>query len=130
MSNVLWHDDIRKPPIDGWLWARTNDEARRILREEDINACSLDHDLGMENEDADAENAWLMRGTSPNGSGLDLVDWMIENECVPKAVYIHSMNASAGDRMVKTLLAARERGFIHPHTRISYTPYDPRNYVP
>jgi hypothetical protein len=129
MANVLWHDDIRKPPNPNWFWARTNDEAKRIFLTEDIHACSLDHDLGMENEDADADDAWLRQGTSPNGTGLDLIEWMIEHGYVPDRVYIHSMNSVAGKRMADMLFSARNHGLIADHITIYRTPYDPRNYV-
>lgn len=41
----LWHDDVRPNP-EGWVWARTNNEAKRILETESVDEISLDHDLG------------------------------------------------------------------------------------
>lgn len=109
---ILWHDDCRRPPTDEWTWARTNDVAKAFLAKRDVEIVSLDHDLGGHDLDPDAPNAWLYRGDSPNGSGLDLVDWMIANDCVPDQVLVHSMNSVGAERMIKTIRNAVDRGLI------------------
>lgn len=43
----LWHDDVRPPPR-GWVWVRTNDDARAILQTGRVIEASLDHDLGYD----------------------------------------------------------------------------------
>lgn len=96
----LWHDDIREPP-EGWTWVRTNKQAMLVLLDhiEEIDECSLDHDLGFENIDPRLDNAIYLRGSSPDGSGADLARWMVENECVPPVVTVHSMNPDGARRM-------------------------------
>ena len=39
----LWLDDVREAPA-GWVWAKTNEEAQRVLLEQQVTHCSLDHD--------------------------------------------------------------------------------------
>ena len=42
----LWIDDLRLPP-EGWVWAKTSEEAINILNSgAKIEEMSLDHDLG------------------------------------------------------------------------------------
>lgn len=97
----LWHDDIRRAPDESWTWARTNDEAKRLLEEhapwssshgnDPITEISLDHDLGMHDEDPDDLEAVFLKGDAAD-NGYALVCWMIENKCVPPKVTIHSWN--------------------------------------
>src|SRR5690348_2081796 len=47
----IWVDDIRTPPDNTWIWAKTSHEAIVLLtlshvNDLDIEAMSLDHDLG------------------------------------------------------------------------------------
>lgn len=82
----LWIDDLRTPPDDTWLWAKTSSEALTILRsaylslvglapvQEDITAVSFDHDLGGDDT------------TRP------VIMWMAEYQFWPEIVYVHSMN--------------------------------------
>ena len=42
----LWIDDVRPMPSDFDLWAKTADEAVRMLIDKDITHISFDHDLG------------------------------------------------------------------------------------
>ena len=42
----LWLDDVRPPPDETWLWARTVDEAKRSSPQTELSEQSLDHDLG------------------------------------------------------------------------------------
>lgn len=98
----LWHDDIRNPLDGSWLWARTNDEAKKILEEYDVIEISLDHDLGLEKLQSNCRTICL-RGNSPNGTGYDLVKWMCANDHVPEKATVHSWYAPGGERMVKYL---------------------------
>ena len=41
----LWLDDVRTPP-EGWVWAKTAQEAIDLLLTREIEEISLDHDLG------------------------------------------------------------------------------------
>lgn len=42
----LWIDDVRSPPDDTWVWAKTSIEANNKLCEDDPVLISFDHDLG------------------------------------------------------------------------------------
>lgn len=75
----LWLDDIRLPP-EGWVWAKTSDEAIAALSNADeagvtISEMSFDHDLGGD-DTARRVVLWLCE--------MD-VDW-------PERIYCHSAN--------------------------------------
>jgi len=111
----LWLDDVRPPP-DGWKWARTNAEAKTWLQRggaTPVEECSLDHDLGLRTLDTPADDDpdyWdkvmdLVEEakSEPEETGYDLVEWMIENNCVPPVVTIHSWNPDGAMRMARRL---------------------------
>lgn len=109
MSIRLWHDDIRRPPDEGWTWARTNKEAMEILGGGEVVEISMDHDLGLHEIDPDASLEMMsFAGRSPDGSGYDLVCWMCENGVVPAIITIHSWNPDGARNM-----AARFNHFGH-----------------
>lgn len=94
----LWVDDLR-PPLDsrpsprnpgetisdGWWWAKTSKAAidwlsyRKVLYPEDVEAISLDHDLGGDDT------------TRP------VVLWMCERDFWPDKVYVHTANPVGRD---------------------------------
>ena len=100
----LWHDDIRPAP-EGWVWARTNDEAKEILLSNEVTEISMDHDLGMHHytEQQITENPELIfgMGRGPH-TGLDLVEWMVETGNVPSVITIHSWNPWGAKEMAET----------------------------
>lgn len=99
----MWHDDVRPAP-EGWTWVRTNQEAQAFLNEHEVVECSLDHDLGFHEVDVSEDGAgFFLAGSSPDGSGYDLVRWMCENDKVPESVTIHSWNPSGAERMAAHL---------------------------
>jgi len=82
----LWLDDIRPCP-DGYLHARSVNEAIAILESETCEYASLDHDLGGYADDG--------------GDGFKLVLWMAEHERWPsKGIRVHSANAPGMKRML------------------------------
>lgn len=105
MGVKVWHDDIRPAP-EGWVWVRTNAEARRVLTLNDVEEISLDHDLGLdsftEEQITDDPELLFGRGTAFE-NGLHLVNWMIEQELVPKKVTIHSWNPDGARYMAIAL---------------------------
>jgi len=111
----LWHDDVRPAP-DGWVWARTNDEALKYLRTGEVEEISLDHDLGCpyteEEIMADVELAWY-RGTS-NETGLDLCRAMVRENLVPERVRIHSWNPPGAEAMAKVLTGSGHDCEVRP----------------
>lgn len=105
----LWHDDIRRAP-EGWIWARTNDQARRVLEKGIVAEISMDHDLGLDDLDPDAhyeldgelQHAIFLAGHSED-TGYNLVKWMCETGNVPEKVTIHSWNPQGAGRMATHL---------------------------
>lgn len=109
----IWHDDIRKPP-EGWTWARTNTQAIALFLSHEIEAISLDHDLGLQDEDPDAPAAELGRGTSLH-TGYDLVEWMIATHHLPESITIHSWNPDGAKRMAAALQDAGCHPVVKPY---------------
>jgi hypothetical protein len=104
----LWHDDVRRPPDEGWSWARTNKEAVYHLLAWDAVGlecweASLDHDLGDEHVDPEEQLSYMRRGQSPDGDGVDLVKAMIALRLVPPKVTIHSWNIDGAAYMAGLL---------------------------
>jgi hypothetical protein len=78
----LYMDDWRECP-EGWLLARTVDQAKWYILNADVYDCSLDHDMG---------NGY------PNGT--DIVRWMVETGNWPKKKpNVHSDNPYGAERM-------------------------------
>lgn len=104
----LFHDDIRRPPDDSWLWARTNEAAANYLTVarnlgDPCTEASLDHDLGLHNYDPDVPDADMQIGWDEENDGYELVKWMVENDLVPPIVTIHSWNPAGAWRMASYL---------------------------
>ena len=96
----IWHDDLREPP-DGWEWARTNDEARVMLKTGGVDAISLDFDMGLHEVDptvAANDPSYSLRGMAED-NGLRLVEWMVAEGLVPPTVTIHSWNVDGARKM-------------------------------
>ena len=72
----LWIDDLRTPP-EGYLWAKTSDEAIDHLNGYVFALVSFDHDLGGDD------------------TSRRVVDWMRDNLDIdewPRHINIHSAN--------------------------------------
>lgn len=105
----LWHDDIRPAP-EGWVWARTNEQAQEHLLTGKVQEISMDHDLGYHDveipDDPDELiEVLVLRGQSEQ-TGLQLAQWMVENDCVPPKITIHSWNPSGARRMAWAFIDA------------------------
>lgn len=101
----VWHDDIRPAP-QGWVWARTNTEAERLLLENDVAEISLDHDLGLHGyteAEIEANPELIMGRGQAEETGYDLVLWMIFKNRVPPLVTIHSWNPDGAKKMAALL---------------------------
>lgn len=115
----LWHDDVRPPPSLEWAWAQTNETARlylynaKVIEREGgvgVTECSLDHDLG-----AHPSDGIYAKGDAPE-NGLQLVEWMIDNDTVPETVIIHSWNIPAAKRMWQRLVDAGYSPQLRPYS--------------
>lgn len=116
----LWHDDVRPPPDQSWTWARTNEQAIEVLSRSEpmVREISMDHDLGFHDveipEDPDeAMDVLTLRGQAEE-TGLDLVEWMIENERVPEKITIHSWNPDGAHRMAMRFVDAGHECVLAP----------------
>jgi hypothetical protein len=97
----LWHDDIR-PAAEGWIWARTNEAAIEHLKTGAYDELSMDHDLGLDHLDPDADpESIYFAGPSDNGCGCDLARWLAVAGplCVPERITIHSWNTAGAQKM-------------------------------
>lgn len=95
----LYLDDLRDIP-EGFVGARTMEEAVKLIEHYNVHILSLDHDLGMDDEGN-------LRKT-----GYDLVKYICEKGLKVNRVYLHTDNVVGRENMHQTLLAARRRGFI------------------
>jgi hypothetical protein len=93
----LWHDDVRRAP-DGWVWARTNEEAREKLLHFNVVEISMDHDMGGHNLDPEHPEAIYYAGEAGE-DGTEMVKWMCEKEIFPAKITIHSWNPDGAKRM-------------------------------
>lgn len=127
----LWHDDIRPAP-EGWVWARTNDQAKnillaaKILRTVVITECSLDHDLGLHDfteAEIEADPEILFMAGESSETGLDLANWMAETGNLPPKIRIHSWNPDGAKRMAAAL-ADTNPDLLNHGVEITIQPFD------
>jgi len=111
----LYLDDLRKCP-KGFILAKTVEEALIIIKNNDINILSLDHDLGID------KNGRL------NKTGYDLVKYICENNILINNIYIHTDNVVGRENMYQTLIGAKRRGFISNKCNIYNYPYVENKY--
>jgi hypothetical protein len=113
----LWLDDVRPAP-DGWVHAKTIQEAMPHLESGQVEQASLDHDLGMcetclggrtyeewLNENWRGENRVVaMPNCEHYGTGYTLVCWMEETGHWPKQKpTVHSANPVGRRRMQQVI---------------------------
>lgn len=95
----LWLDDVRAPwkfGYIGWEWAKTYEEAIKLLETGKVSKASLDHDL--------SEMATIDMGNPGEKTGYDVVCWMEETgNWPPDGVNVHSMNPSGSKRMLDVI---------------------------
>lgn len=112
MTTKLWLDDTRPAP-EGWVWAKTVEEAIEVMVNNVVSHASLDHDLGVMNVDA-----WMKARDSGYASamlifldedpltstGRDFCLWMVERNIWPsKSIVVHSANILAAKDMVRII---------------------------
>ena len=111
----IYLDDLRICP-EGFVIARTYEEAVSLLENNKVGILSLDHDLG---EDASGDI---------RKSGYDLVKYICENDCDIEEIYIHTDNSVGRANMLETLKAAIRRGFITRDIKLHHYPLVPNRY--
>lgn len=112
----VWHDDVRRPPDDSWIWCRSNQEVIRIAKAFRIDELSMGHDLGGSDiplSDLDQMDTDFLQ-VDGDETGVDLADWLGSNDKIPSRVTIHTMNPDGG----RNILGA----FIRHNEAITNTP--------
>ena len=104
----LWIDDIRPMPKDFDVWAKSADEAVKILAKGNITHVSFDHDLG----DVIETNGPIVLWDEHEKTGYDVAMW-VEREAYrgrikPFTYKIHSANP-IGARKIQTAMTNAER---------------------
>ncbi len=88
----IFLDDERQAP-DGWVRAFWPSEVIALLKTDQVQELSLDHDLGDDDR----------------GTGYDVIVWIEEAVAlrgfVPPRIRVHSANASARDKMIAGVAA-------------------------
>jgi hypothetical protein len=87
-------DDVRDCP-PGFTLARTYDECIALLRENDVDTLSLDHDLGQDNPYAGY--------VQPAHTGYDVCKWIVEHDKWPKRIILHTANPVGRANMYQLL---------------------------
>lgn len=92
----LWHDDVRRPPDDSWMWARSNAEAMEVLNTAFVHILSMDHDLGGADIPVGQLHHILddpdMAKLDGNETGVALAEFIGQHDLYPEQIIIHSMN--------------------------------------
>jgi hypothetical protein len=101
----VYLDDLRDCP-EGFVLAKTTEEALKLFANNKVNILSLDHDLGVD------QDGKLLR------SGYDFVKEFCSRGLFAKKIYIHTDNPVGREAMFQTLLASKKRGFISGDTEI------------
>ncbi len=96
MGFKLFVDDVRACPT-GWVLARDYSEACRYLATNNCDMISLDHDLGNNSK-----------------TGLDIVNFMVDNGFYPTKVTLHTMNPVGKKNMFQMLLKLGPYRIIGP----------------
>jgi len=98
----FWLDDVRPCPFIGdWIIAKNYTEAVELLKdipEGKLEEVWFDHDLAEDHYQANMDPAYY----SPNKTGLDVLNWMIENNKMPvegDKVFVHSLNPVGSQKM-------------------------------
>lgn len=89
----LWVDDVREPPSDEWLWARSVVEARTAIRfyerqmSDDTILIDLDHDAGDYAQDG--------------GDYIEILNWLEREGIVDMGYFFrfHSQNPVGVENM-------------------------------
>lgn len=112
----LYVDDLRDCP-EGFVLARTIQEALCYLRDSEVDILSLDHDLGEDEK----------KNLLP--TGYDLVKIMCEEGLRANKIYLHTDNPVGRENMYETLKGARRRGFIDGDIEIYRYSITPNKYT-
>jgi hypothetical protein len=92
----VWLDDVRQAP-EGWVHVRSPEDVIQLLQSGEVQEISLDHDLGLFDQDG------------REVTGYDVLTWL-ENELGlgratfnAPTIHIHSANAAVYIRMEQAI---------------------------
>jgi hypothetical protein len=91
----VWLDDVREAPA-GWVRVKTPEETIELLRSGEVAELSLDHDLGLDTEDAEL-------------TGYDVLLWLERQVAEerwsfpPPSIRVHSANPIGRSRMERAI---------------------------
>lgn len=92
----VYLDDERTEPR-GWFRVKTAKEAINVLKNNNVDVISLDHDLGYPD----------------NGTGYDVLVWIemnvFDGNYTPPEILIHTANPSARIKMIQGVEAINKR---------------------
>ena len=74
---LLWLDDLRPMPVGFDLWAKTAEEAVKMIKENDITFISFDHDLGNDKALTGYDVACFIENRAVRG--IKPPDWAIQS---------------------------------------------------
>lgn len=111
----VYVDDLRDCP-EGFIIARTFEEAVALLEQHEVDILSLDHDLGE-----DGEGNLLL-------TGYDLVKYFCEHGLRANKIYLHTDNPVGRENMYETLKGAKRRSFIDEDIEIYHYSITPNRY--
>lgn len=100
----LFLDDYRTCPVD-YVLVETIDECLQVLKENEINHLSLDHDLKHKTR-----------------NGFMLVEMMVDQQLFAESITIHSANAGGGKAMYNYLKNAQENWEMPKNINIKLRP--------
>lgn len=91
MKRVIWVDDIRNPPVEGYDIARNYDEAIALLDKNTYDVAYLDHDLA----------SFTPEGTEKTGYDvlMYIVQMKMDGKQVPSEYHLLTANPVGYDRM-------------------------------
>lgn len=85
----LWVDDLRKPPSDKYIWVKSVNMAKMLIKDlskkDEQIVIDLDHDAG------DFANQ--------GGDYIKILDWMEEQGIDDIAIHLHTMNPVGRENM-------------------------------
>lgn len=100
---MLWIDDERPPPHEGWTWVKTDTEAMNAWEWETPTTISFDHDLGMVGGDTRALATAILRMAQ-------------SGQREPPRWYVHSANP-VGVEWLTGVLESADRYWRHTQTK-------------
>ena len=94
LDDELWRWEAFNKIFPQPVWVKTAEETIEKLKTEEYDILSLDHDLGT------------------NSNGMDVVNYIIENNKRYKYIWIHSWNSPAASKMHEGIYRANAADYL------------------